>query len=731
MKTKFRLLLPVLAFLCALSASPQQAPSRAPVTVAVVDPNGVAIAHARVRFSPQPEATPSNLETGPDGKLTLSIPPGTYDLSVNRLGFKPWRRQIQATPNQIITAQLDIERTCMDCAAICMDCGPHEIASIFDDIIPAPSTNFTGQSWWAHVKYLADDKLEGRDTGSRGERMAQKYAIEQLKKAGAEPAGENGFYQPVKFIQRQIVEKDSSLALIRDGKTEKLTLGEDAIISTRIMPAPEVTAPLVFVGYGLSIPEKNYDDFAAPDLQGLDLHGKIVVYFGGSPAEIPGPLASNYQSQAERWKALHAAGVIGAINLLNPASMDIPWSRMALNRAHPTMDLDYPEFNETEGDKLSAIINPASADKLFAGSGHTFAELAALAHERKPLPHFALPVSIEAKTRVEVTHVESANLVARIPGTDPALKDEYVVLSAHLDHIGIGEPIRGDRIYNGAMDNGSGSALVMDMAASFKQHPEKLRRSILLLLVTGEEKGLLGSKYFAAHPTVPAKSIVADVNVDMFLPIVPLKVITIQGLDESSLGANAREVVEAHGIKAQADPEPQRNVFIRSDQYSFIRHGVPSIMMGVSAEPGSPEVKIFKDWLTERYHAPSDDVNQPVNLETAAKYEEIVRDLVIKVANEDTRPRWNPDSFFRRYAEANLSLQRMARCASPSRRRFFGSGLIRCCRLLSPFRASRLGTDAQLAQYRFFSKSMIPLDPRGGTPSQPRTGPTRNGLPDV
>ena len=511
---------------------------------------------------------------------------------------------------------------------------------------------FNGDTWWNHVKFLADDKLEGRDTGSRGEREAQKYAVEQLKKAGAEPAGVKGFYQPVKFVSRQIVEKDSSLTLIRQGqgddaKREPLVLGEDAIISTRLMPAPEVSAPLVFVGYGLSIPEKNYDDFA-----GLDLHGKIAVYLSGSPAEIPGALSSHYQSRAEQWKTLRAAGAIGVVNIMNPASMDIPWPRIALNRAHPSMDLDYPEFNETEGAKLAVIVNPASADKLFAGSSHTFAELAALGKDRKPLPHFPLTVSLEAKTRVDVTKVESANIVAKIPGSDPALKDEYVALSAHLDHVGIGEPINGDRIYNGAMDNGSGSALVLDMAQSFKQHPEKLRRSLLLILVTGEEKGLLGSKYFAAHPTFPAKSIVADVNVDMFLPIVPLKILTVEGLDESNLGDRAREVAQSLGVKVQPDPEPQRNIFIRSDQYNFIRHGVPSIAMQVGAEPGSPEQKIFKQWLTERYHAPSDDTNQPVDLAAAAKYEDIVRALLINIANDNAAPEWKPDSFFRRFANA-------------------------------------------------------------------------------
>jgi Zn-dependent M28 family amino/carboxypeptidase len=510
----------------------------------------------------------------------------------------------------------------------------------------AQTTHFDGQTWWNHIKVLADDKLEGRDTGSRGERGAQAYAVEQLKNAGTEPAGVDGYYQPVKFVSRQIVEKDCSLALVRDGRREPLVLGEDAIISTRIMPAPEVDAPLVFVGYGLKVPEKNYDDFA-----GVDVRGKIIVIFAGSPSEIPGALASHYQTAAERWKVLRAVGAIGIVSLMNPSSMDIPWSRVALNRTHPSMDLDYPEFNETEGAKIGVTVNPANAEKFFVGSGHTFEEIAALGKDRKPLPHFPLPIALEAKTRVDVTNIESANLVAKLPGTDPALKNEYVVLSAHLDHIGIGEPINGDRIYNGAMDDGSGSALVLDMAASFKKNPEKQRRSILLVLVTGEEKGLLGSKYFAAHPTVAPKSIVADVNVDMFLPIVPLKLLTVLGLDDSDLGERVRQIAQAQGVRVQPDPEPLRNLFVRSDQYNFIRHGVPSVIMSVAPEPDTPEVKTFKDWLTQRYHAPSDDVDQPVELAAAAKYEEIVRALLLNIANGDRRPEWKAESFFRRYAQ--------------------------------------------------------------------------------
>ncbi|OLC91002.1 MAG: peptidase M28, partial [Acidobacteria bacterium 13_1_40CM_4_58_4] len=458
----------------------------------------------------------------------------------------------------------------------------------------ASPSHFDGNSWWAHVKFLADDSLEGRDTGSEGLRKAQAYAVEQLQKAGLEPAGTNGFYQPVRFTQFEVDEAKSSLALISNGQSRPLSFADDAFISSRATRASaNLTAPLVFVGYGLKIPEKNLDELA-----GLDLKGKVVVYLAGSPADIPTALASHYQTPGERWKSLRAAGAIGTMVIFNPASMDIPWSRISVNRNHPSMDLADPEFDETSGQQIGIAFNPASAEQLFAGSGHTFAEIAALGKDRKPLPHFPLAVSLKANAVIQTKTLESANIVAKLPGSDPALKNEFVVLSAHIDHVGIGAPINGDRIYNGAMDNGSGSALVMDMAASLKAHPERIQRSILFLLVTGEEKGLLGSKYFAAHPTIPLKSIVGDVNVDMFLPIVPLKILKIEGIEESDLGTRAAAIAQSLGIKPIADPEPLRNAFIRSDQYSFIKKGVPAVKVDVGFELGTPEQKIFKDWLT-------------------------------------------------------------------------------------------------------------------------------------
>jgi Zn-dependent M28 family amino/carboxypeptidase len=228
------------------------------------------------------------------------------------------------------------------------------------------------------------------------------------------------------------------------------------------------------------------------------------------------------------------------------------------------------------------------------------------------------------------------------------LKEQYVIVSAHLDHLGTGKPVNGDSIYNGAMDDASGVASLIEIAKALSREKAATPRSILFLAVTGEEKGELGSIFFANHPTVQGR-IVADLNMDMFLPLFPLKWLEVQGLNESTLGDDIRAVAEAAGVKVQADKEPNRNRFIRSDQYSFIKKGVPALAFKFGYIPGRPEEKIFQNWYTERYHGVKDDVNQPVDLEAAAQFNAILKNLLVRVAAAPQPPEWKSDSFFRRF----------------------------------------------------------------------------------
>ena len=349
-----------------------------------------------------------------------------------------------------------------------------------------------------------------------------------------------------------------------------------------------------------------------------------------------------------RAETLRRLGAIGLISIPNPKTTDVPWERSSANRLAPAMALADASLGDSAGQQLAITFNPAHAELLFAGSGHTFAELLALAENRQPLPHFALPVSVRARVAVEKHPVESQNVVGLLRGSDPALAGEYVVLSAHLDHVGVGAPVNGDAIYNGAMDNASGIATLIEAASAIVA--AKPKRSVLFVAVTAEEKGLLGSRYFARNPTVPRGAIVADINMDMFLPLYPLRQLMVLGLDESDLGDDVRAVAAAVGIGVQADPQPLRNRFIRSDQYSFIREGVPALAMKVGVEPGSPEAAIEAAWTKDRYHAPSDDLQQPIDRAAAVGFTEVIGRLAVQVANRPTRPAWNPESFFRRFA---------------------------------------------------------------------------------
>jgi Zn-dependent M28 family amino/carboxypeptidase len=499
--------------------------------------------------------------------------------------------------------------------------------------------------WWQHIAFLADDSLEGRETGSAGHRRAAEYVAGLWQKAGLQPAGAGGFIQPVALKTRRIDESRSSLALVRDGRTQPLTLGEDANFSLRIDPAPEVNAPLVFAGHGLDIPDQRIND-----LDGLNLNGAVVVYFSTPPASLSGALQAHFGSNAERWRMLKAAGAIGTISIGSLTGAEVPWSRSTVARLLPQMSLADPALNEYAGQQLAVTMNPARADVLFAGSGHTLQELRALDDADRPLPRFPLPARVKATIAVNRSDIESQNVAGILRGADPDLRDEFVVLSAHLDHVGVGEPVAGDRIYNGAMDNASGVAAILEVAARLRESGERVARSIVFLAVTAEEQGELGSRYYVAHAPVPARALVANINTDMFLPLFPLKTLMVLGLDESDLAADVRAVAGDLKLTVQADPEPQRNRFIRSDQYSFVRAGIPALAMKVGYEANTPQAMTAQIWTAERYHAPSDDVNQPVNQQAAIGFVNVVHRLAVRIANRSSRPKWNDTSFFRRFA---------------------------------------------------------------------------------
>ncbi len=500
-------------------------------------------------------------------------------------------------------------------------------------------------AWWAHVTALADDSMRGRETGSPEHRKAAAYVASMFERAGLRPGGTDGWFQPVEFEVRRIVESRSSVALVRGGKSSALRLGTDATINLRSSRAGTVNAPLVFIGYGIRAPEQGHDDF-----KGLDVRGKVaVVLAGAAPAGIPGPALA--AARAAGADALQEGGAVGVLTIASPHS-DIPWDRYVLSRLHPQMRPKSDSAHKA-GFGVTVVVNPALGDRLFAGARQGYAAIQTLADSGAPLPRFDLPGRLRATVAVDESAARSDNVVGLLPGEDPALKTEYVVLTAHMDHLGVGEPVAGDSIYNGAMDNASGIATLLETAAALGPRTPRLKRSVAFVAVTAEEKGLLGSDYFAGHPSVPAGGvIVADLNTDMFLPINPLQRLLVNGLEESDLADDVRRAAGRARIEVITDPEPERNAFVRSDQFSFIRRGIPALSLKVGFTLGSPEHERVLQWRQERYHGVEDEVTQPVDRQAAADFNRLYPEVVTEVANRATRPAWFPTSAFRPEATA-------------------------------------------------------------------------------
>ena len=346
---------------------------------------------------------------------------------------------------------------------------------------------------------------------------------------------------------------------------------------------------------------------------------------------------------------MRKAGAIGSGRMVNPKVPDLPWPRLATGLLQPRMELRERPPDAPRPLPMGVLFNPGRLDLLLAGTGHSASEVTNRLGGPGPLPRFPLAARLRAHVAVRRSTARCSNVVGVLRGSDPVLREEYVVGTAHLDHLGVGEPVHGDRIYHGAMDNASGVATLIELARSMKASPHRPRRSLLFLAVTGEEKGLLGSEYFAQHPSVPGP-LVADLNMDMFLPLYPMKYLEVQGLNESTLGADIRSLGRQTGVQADSEYEPDRVLFIRSDQYNFVKAGVPSLMLSIGYRKGTPEEELSKAFFRDRYHAPADDADQPMDRAAAAQFTDLLGRLMVKVADDPQRPRWNTDSFFRRFA---------------------------------------------------------------------------------
>ena len=308
-----------------------------------------------------------------------------------------------------------------------------------------------GDRWWSHIEYLASDELEGRETGSEGHHKAAEYVAEQFQTLGLKEAGTAGYLQPVEFATRRLIEDQSSLTLLRKGLELPVELGKQAVLRQVGASGETVEAEMVFVGYGMTVPEYNYDDFA-----GLDLKGKVIVTLQGAPARIPGALASHYRSRDEQRKTFERIGAVGVAVIGNPRLVEIPWERASKFRFQTSMDLADSDLAVGLASRVGIRINPEYGAFFLEGGGHTLEEILALDKEKKPLPSFPLPTKVRAKVVLEEGRKTSENVIGILPGSDPQLRDEYVVLSAHLDHIGVGEPVDWPRHEHLAMDHALG-----------------------------------------------------------------------------------------------------------------------------------------------------------------------------------------------------------------------------------------------------------------------------------
>jgi hypothetical protein len=496
----------------------------------------------------------------------------------------------------------------------------------------------------AHVVFLASDAMRGRDTGSPELAIAEQYVVSQMLAAGLTPGGDKGgWLQPVPLVSFQAADH-GSLSLTRGKDSQALEWGADYITRSNPHDAEvSLSAPVVFAGYGIVDPEAKIDDY-----RGLDVRGKIVAVIRDAPHGLDSEVRAHFSQPDEQAKIAAAHGAAGVILIEGNARHAIaPFAASVRNWQASQMT-----WAEADGKGHAASTAPVflylsmdGAAKLFAGSKISWADTLAADKAGRKFRTGALGVTATGVARSTILPVKGNNVVGLLEGSDPALKSQYVVLSAHLDHVGVGKPdARGDTIYNGAMDNAVGTASMIEVARRFQASGTRPRRSILFIAVTAEEQGLVGSDYYAAHPTVPVASIVADVNLDMPILTYKFEDLVVYGADRTGIGPVVAKVAGDAGVKLTPDPAPEEASFVRSDHYSFVRAGIPA----VSLEPGpsGPGKAAIADFLENHYHEPSDEVTPAILWDQGLRFVEINYGIARALADGEQRPLWNKGDFF-------------------------------------------------------------------------------------
>jgi hypothetical protein len=507
----------------------------------------------------------------------------------------------------------------------------------------AGDPDFSAQRFRAHVAFLADDRLEGRDTGSRGYDQAAAYVADQFAALGLQPAGDKGsWYQKVTLRSARLVREPTVTLIGPDGTSRSWQSGTDVIAGPGLSAREQdFTAQVVFAGFGIDAPGEGIRDYA-----GLDVRGKLVAVFAGTPPGLDSETAAFLLDQ----KAAVAAqrGALGLISLpTDESERTTPWAQRLKQRSDTHMTwMEGAQPHDAGGGRRGAIaLNRPVAEQLFAGARHSYAQVRAEAGRRNVRRRgFLLPTRMRLQRSSSWSDVSSPNVVALLPGSDPALRGEYVVLMGHLDHIGVNAEGPGDRINNGALDNAAGIATMLEAARAFAKSGVRPRRSILFVANTAEEKGLLGADYFVHHPPVPLDRIVAAVALDMPLLLYDFTDVIAFGAEHSSLAASVKRAAARMNVALSPDPMPEEHIFIRSDHYRFVQKGIPAILLMTGFANGGEAQ--WKHFLAEVYHGVSDDMKQPIHWQAGARYARLNYLIASELANADTRPLWYRGDLF-------------------------------------------------------------------------------------